>query len=413
MNRLVVVGCGPKAVALAAKVAALRSLGWQVPELVIIERQGIAANWDGSNGYTDGEQELGTPPQEDVGFPYGSTFGPDVDEAMLRYSYMAYRVAIGDYAEWLSRYLAQPTHGQLAQYFKWVAEISGATIIRGEVRSVTPNGGGWQVSYEGDRGPELLTAHGVVLTGPGEARTFPHIDVPDDLSARIRNGQDFWLDAERFERVADQRIGIIGGGETSAAITTHLTRIVGKGSLVEVITPHPMLFTRSAQWPETMYYYRATDWTTLSDAEKFEVIRHADRGTFSVGAREQLNSARNLAVRIGRVTGITAAPEGQLAVCADVRGQTEQLGPYDTLIEATGFDFGSVLGLVDGLDTGGLESRIANDLSVGDLPAKLHIPALASLTQGPGFPHLSCLGLVADRILGPYVARPGTAEQAS
>lgn len=37
---------------------------------------------------------------------------------------------------------------------------------------------------------------------------------------------------------------------------------------------------------------------------------------------------------------------------------------------------------------------------------KLFLPNLAGLTQGPGFPNLSCLGLLSDRILG---TRPTTA----
>jgi hypothetical protein len=31
---------------------------------------------------------------------------------------------------------------------------------------------------------------------------------------------------------------------------------------------------------------------------------------------------------------------------------------------------------------------------------KLFLPGLSGLTQGPGFPNLSCLGLLSDRILG-------------
>ena len=34
------------------------------------------------------------------------------------------------------------------------------------------------------------------------------------------------------------------------------------------------------------------------------------------------------------------------------------------------------------------------------------IPVAAGLAQGPGFPNLSCLGLLSDRILRRYVAPP-------
>ena len=40
----------------------------------------------------------------------------------------------------------------------------------------------------------------------------------------------------------------------------------------------------------------------------------------------------------------------------------------------------------------------------------LHLPVLAGLAQGPGFPNLSCLGLLSDRILRRYVAPEGAAS---
>ena len=44
------------------------------------------------------------------------------------------------------------------------------------------------------------------------------------------------------------------------------------------------------------------------------------------------------------------------------------------------------------------------DLSVAGLAPPLHLPVMAGLAQGPGFPNLSCLGLLSDRILRRYVA---------
>jgi hypothetical protein len=52
-----------------------------------------------------------------------------------------------------------------------------------------------------------------------------------------------------------------------------------------------------------------------------------------------------------------------------------------------------------------LERAIGHDLAVTGLAPKLHLPVLAGVAQGPGFPNLSCLGLLADRVLGAY-ARP-------
>ena len=47
-----------------------------------------------------------------------------------------------------------------------------------------------------------------------------------------------------------------------------------------------------------------------------------------------------------------------------------------------------------------LQESIGHDLSVDGLTPKLFLPGLSGLMQGPGFPNLSCLGLLSDRVLG-------------
>jgi mycobactin lysine-N-oxygenase len=85
---------------------------------------------------------------------------------------------------------------------------------------------------------------------------------------------------------------------------------------------------------------------------------------------------------------------------------------YDLVVVAIGFDarwFESLLGgearqlFDDALGEDGLERRIDLDLSVAGLSPPLHLPLVAALAQGPGFPNLSCLGLLSDRILRRYV----------
>jgi mycobactin lysine-N-oxygenase len=49
-----------------------------------------------------------------------------------------------------------------------------------------------------------------------------------------------------------------------------------------------------------------------------------------------------------------------------------------------------------------VDRSIAEDLSLNGFTPKLHLPMLAAIAQGPGFPNLSCLGLLADRILAAY-----------
>jgi mycobactin lysine-N-oxygenase len=50
-----------------------------------------------------------------------------------------------------------------------------------------------------------------------------------------------------------------------------------------------------------------------------------------------------------------------------------------------------------------LERSIGTDLSVTGFAPHLHLPMLAGIAQGPGFPNLNRPGLLADRILTPYI----------
>lgn len=79
MSTLAILGAGAKAVAVAAKASVLRDMGVtgvDVPDIVAVERIGVAANWQASGGWTDGAHRLGTSPEKDVGFPYRSSLVP-------------------------------------------------------------------------------------------------------------------------------------------------------------------------------------------------------------------------------------------------------------------------------------------------------------------------------------------------
>jgi mycobactin lysine-N-oxygenase len=109
---------------------------------------------------------------------------------------------------------------------------------------------------------------------------------------------------------------------------------------------------------------------------------------------------------------------------------TTEYGPerekvaYDFVVVAIGFEsrwFESLLGqegrarLIAALDGELPDKRIDVDLSVNGLTPALHLPMLAGLAQGPGFPNLSCLGLLSDRVLSRYVPlpKPSAARAAS
>src|SRR6476469_2165640 len=103
---LAVMGAGPKGVAIAVKLDALRRAGFSVPRLVLIDRQGVAANWSGGYGYTDGQMPLGTPPEKDAGFPYLASWGRRSDEVNASrrgFSWHSYLIKKGLYSDWIDR----------------------------------------------------------------------------------------------------------------------------------------------------------------------------------------------------------------------------------------------------------------------------------------------------------------------
>ena len=82
---------------------------------------------------------------------------------------------------------------------------------------------------------------------------------------------------------------------------------------------------------------------------------------------------------------------------------------YDYVVVAVGFDplwFKLLLDNNITINAWGkemIETKIGYDLSVNGIFPRIHLPLLADFAQGPGFPNLSCLGLISDRILAPYI----------
>src|SRR5437588_3179075 len=141
-STLLVLGAGPKAVAIAAKRHMLAKLGYPVPHLRIIDRQGVASHWSGQGGFTDGNQLLGTRPEKDVGFPYLSACWGDkahnraAAKEMLHLSWQSFLIDQLRYADWIDRGRTRPTHREWSQYLQWVAEQVQLELYRGEVTSI-------------------------------------------------------------------------------------------------------------------------------------------------------------------------------------------------------------------------------------------------------------------------------------
>lgn len=408
MTRLGVIGAGAKAVAVAAKSSVLREMGVEAPEVVAIERTGVAANWQASGGWTDGAQNLGTSPEKDVGFPYRSSLVPrrnaELDERMTCYSWQSYLIATGQFAQWIDRGRPAPTHRRWGQYLRWVAQRVDMTVIYGDVNRIAVDGEQWALGT-----PEgTVHTDALMITGPGQPeRTL----LPGN--PRVLSIAQFWHRAAAHERISADRVAMIGGGETAAAMLNELFRHAI--STITVISPQVTLFTRGEGYFENSLFSDPSEWTALTLAERRDAIARTDRGVFSSNVQDALmadDRIRHLRGRVAHAVG----REDQIRLTLNTdRGSEnfETVHGFDLVIDGSGLDplWFTALFSQDALDllelglsapmTGErLCESIGHDLSVTDVTPKLFLPNLAGLNQGPGFPNLSCLGLLSDRVLG-------------
>jgi mycobactin lysine-N-oxygenase len=207
-----------------------------------------------------------------------------------------------------------------------------------------------------------------------------------------------------------ESVCVIGSGETAASIVISLLKKSHRRSTVDVLTSRGVLYSRGESYDENRFYSDPGDWTRLAESHRREFLERTDRGVFSLQAEAILNQSRGFRTLAGRAAAIEAG-ERQIVVTIEYGDERERV-VYDLVVVAIGFDarwFEALLGdearcrLENALAGAPLERRIGVDLSITDLSPSLHLPVLAGLAQGPGFPNLSCLGLLSDRILRRYV----------
>lgn len=417
MTTLAVLGAGVKAVAVAAKAFVLREMGVDTPDVIAVERTGVGANWQASGGWTDGAQRLGTSPEKDIGFPYRSSLVPrrnaELDERMTRYSWQSYLIATGQFAQWIDRGRPAPAHRNWGQYLRWVADQIGMTVIRGEVNRLSVDGERWVLRTE-ENDENTVHADGLMITGPGQAERSLLPGNP-----RVLSIAQFWHRAAQHDRICAERVAMIGGGETAAAMLTELFR--HRISTITVISPQVTLFTRGESFFENTLFSDPTDWTALTLDERRDAIARTDRGVFSSNVQDALLADDRIRHLRGRVAHAVGRDEQIRLTLSTDRGSEnfETVHGFDLVIDGSGYDplWFTTLFSQDALDLlelglGGpltgdrLQEAIGHDLAVTDVSPKLFLPNLAGLNQGPGFPNLSCLGLLSDRVLGGEL-RPG------
>ncbi|WP_280256509.1 SidA/IucD/PvdA family monooxygenase [Nocardia wallacei] len=415
METLLVVGAGPKAMAVAAKARVLRELGLPAPRVVVVESHTVGGNWLPSGGWTDGQHRLGTGPEKDVGFPYRSTWARGhnraIDQAMIAYSWTSFLVESGTYAEWIDRGRPSPHHHVWAKYLQWVARKAEVELVTGTVRSIRAAADGWLVSVADSDGTltEIDTDR-LMITGPGNSRRAL-ADHPKVLSIA-----DFWDLAGKRRLPASSRAAVIGGGETAGSAVDELVH--HDVLTVSVISPAATIYTRGESFFENALFSDPAKWRALSLQERRDVIRRTDRGVFSVRVQENVLGDNRVHHLQGRVVRVTEQGDG-VALTLRNELRPDQVHTFDLVIDATGGQPLWFLELFDAdaadlveLAVGGpitqarLEAAIGHDLAVDGLESKLYLPNLAGLAQGPGFPNLSCLGELSDRVLGGAAPRP-------
>ena len=190
-------------------------------------------------------------------------------------------------------------------------------------------------------------------------------------------------------------------------------------SVIDVLTARGVLYSRGESYEENRFYSDPAEWPRLAEAHRREFLTRTDRGVFSLQAEAALNQVRGFRTLAGRAAAVEAREHDVIVTIA--YGDERERVAYDAVVVAIGFDgrwFEALLGedavarYRDALGGSELERMIDADLSVAGLAPPLHLPVMAGLAQGPGFPNLSCLGLLSDRILRTYVRQEKPAATA-
>ncbi|WP_433757289.1 SidA/IucD/PvdA family monooxygenase [Nocardia sp. CA-135398] len=408
MDTLLVVGAGPKALAVAAKAHVLRKLGLAAPRVIVVESHAVGGNWLPSGGWTDGQHRLGTSPEKDIGFPYHSTWARGhnraIDEAMMAYSWTSFLVEHGTYAEWIDRGRPSPHHHVWAKYLQWVARAIDLELVLARVDSVAAAADGWLVSVtDADGVTTQIDTDALMITGPGHSgRALAE-------HPRVLSIAEFWDLAGKRALPVSSRVAVIGGGETAGSALDELVR--HDMLTISVITPKATIYTRGESYFENALFSDPTKWNALSMDERRDVIRRTDRGVFSVRVQESVIGDNRVHHLQGRVVRVAEQGDGVAVTLRNDR-RPDQAHNFDLVVDATGgqplwflelfdSDAADLLELAVGgpLTQARLEAAIGYDLAVSGLDAKLYLPNMAAIAQGPGFPNLSCLGELSDRIL--------------
>jgi mycobactin lysine-N-oxygenase len=443
---LAVIGAGPKAAALAARVAAIHAWRANNPEaatrvrpppvLHIFERGSRAGtHWVGGAGYTDGDQEVCTPPEADLVYAAaGSPYGVAFDLAPYAWSaFVADRSILNP----------RPTHRQFADYIAWAIDRArvnapGITLhTDSEVTGLRRDGATWAIATRpaSNRPSHELPNRfdGAVVTSPGPAVKRFHVDAA--VAHRVFDARTYWEAKHRKEVLdrilAGHRVAVIGGGGAAASICVdalgELTGGAADPGGIVVVSPQATMFTRGESQFETEVMMHADKWSRLPRAARRQVAEHLITGVVFRRVLDQLESLEYLPeFVVARV--VAAVPRGAaIGLWCLTLDDRPTLVEVDRVVDASGFDalwfaelleeparsllrrFGGGV-LTDHLDAAMrlvIGAPMYEDPSVfepliEERPA-LHVPFLAGGSRPPGRASLLQLGVLASEILAPYL----------
>jgi len=418
---LLIIGAGPKAAAIAAKIHVLNSIGMTSVRVLVLERSRFASTWTGKFGFTSGKELLGTRPEKDVGFPYETRFQrndfPEIDKLMMEFSWQSYLISNHKYRRWIDCGVGHPEHREFADYLAWVFSKAtcGVEYLTGNANGICFNNNHWVVDCErAQQNFYIQVDKGIIFTGQGREKP---INSDSNIEGRMFTPATAQLKLEKLNLGKSARFCIVGAGESAVSMALHLIEKMGPEVHITFVAPS-LPTSRGESFLENSVYSSSglVQWHKLPVGIREDFISRTDRGVMSPTALAKLTKYKNISFSIGRVSAVYRGKSGLAEVMIDQSDEIIRLS-FDAVANCIGFCvlksivelLGESKGKIENLTGINLDknSDVALNLdesfSIPGLDVKLHIPALAGLAYGPGFGNLSCLGAMSDRVLSPYV----------